>query len=259
MKLPRFLCRFLTTQPNQQSYQQVLQEQRQAEKYCKQGFSYLEGEETGYIATKEAIDCFKQASRYNNVEALLALGRLYTQGVAGNGETAFYWYGRAYQLGSAEASYHIGLCYLGGEGVDVNYKKAATYFREAAEQGYADAQYQLGMMCNRPYGLSHDNYTYAIGVLHDKDSAYYWLERAAQQAHKQAQLALGMWHEREAKHGEHYFNYTKASYWYTQAISNGCHTAELQLKYLQQQLAKQKGNSVNITKPVVINEEFINC
>lgn len=41
---------------------------------------------------------------------------------------------------------NLGCKYLNGDGVSRDYKKAAEYFRNAAEQGHAIAQYNLGLM-----------------------------------------------------------------------------------------------------------------
>ena len=70
--------------------------------------------------------------------------------------------------GDAKAQYNIGLCYVFGNGVSKNKKKAVTWIMNAAEQDYSDAQNALG-----------DYYYNGFGVKRDFEKAFYWYKRAA--------------------------------------------------------------------------------
>jgi len=43
-----------------------------------------------------------------------------------------------------------------GEGAPQDYKQAANWYLESAEQGNVDAQYALGLMCSRGDGVPQD-------------------------------------------------------------------------------------------------------
>ena len=58
--------------------------------------------------------------------------------------------------GHAPAQYRIGTMYHRGEGLTVDYKKAAYWYREAAMQGYSHAQRELGILLNKGEGALQD-------------------------------------------------------------------------------------------------------
>ncbi|EIJ41057.1 Sel1 repeat protein [Beggiatoa alba B18LD] len=215
--------------------------QEQVTELCKEGNRFLHGEENnGIREVKKAIDCFKQASRYNCMEAIIALGHIYTHYPPHqNATTAFYWYRRAYEQGSIEATYQLGLLYRDGKGVAVSHETAAACFLEAAEAGHAEAQCQLGMLFHKTMHYPYDNYTPAIGLFKNRAKAHFWLEKSAKQGCKQAQYELGQWYEKEATYRAHdgnldaKVNHDLAIKWYEEARKQECHQAELCLKYLQ--------------------------
>ena len=86
---------------------------------------------------------------------------------------------KAAEQGFANAQCNLGLCYRNGDGVDLDFRQAASLFTKAAEQGYADAQYNLGIL-----------YYEGKGVLKDTNQAVYWLRKAAAQGHGKAQRTL---------------------------------------------------------------------
>lgn len=73
---------------------------------------------------------------------------------------------RAYK-GDAEAQYQLGMIYLRGEGVEINQKSAAEWFKLSAEQGHMAAQLALA-----------DCYTYGWGVEVDESKAEYWKNKS---------------------------------------------------------------------------------
>ena len=58
--------------------------------------------------------------------------------------------------GHAPAQYRIGTMYHLGEGLTVDYKKAAYWYRKAAMQGYFHAQRELGILLNKGEGVLQD-------------------------------------------------------------------------------------------------------
>ena len=62
--------------------------------------------------------------------------------------------------------------YHHGEGVKQELKRAAVWYRKAAEQGFADAQHSLGVM-----------YLGGEGVQQDFKQAALWYQKAADQGH----------------------------------------------------------------------------
>lgn len=81
--------------------------------------------------------------------------------------------------GDCEAQSRVGVAYVFGDGVSVNYAEAVSWFRKSAEQGCAVGQYQLG--------FCYDN---GKGVSEDKAQAVKWYSKAANQGHIQAQADL---------------------------------------------------------------------
>ena len=73
-----------------------------------------------------------------------------------------------------------GLLFYKGIGVPKDFKKAAQWFRRAANKGHAGAQYNLGIMSYLGQGTEQDYAT-----------AAQWFERAGQQDHASAQYNLG--------------------------------------------------------------------
>ena len=92
-------------------------------------------------------------------------------------------YEKSANLGHMMAQYQLGVFYYWGieeEGIDPNYKKAAKYYRMAAEQGYAETQCELGIM-----------YRKGLGVPKDDKKAANWLLKAAEQGHSDVAYDLG--------------------------------------------------------------------
>ena len=80
----------------------------------------------------------------------------------------------------ALAQYHLGLCYLRGNGVPRDQAQAAAWFHKAAAQGNALAQFQLGL-----------RYWVGQGVTPALSQAAAWFQKAAEQGHADAQFILG--------------------------------------------------------------------
>ena len=109
------------------------------------------------------------------------------------------------ERGDASAQYNLGQMYRKGEGVPLNYKEAAKWYRLAAEQGDAEAQFNLGKM-----------YFKAQVPLNYKEAAK-WYRLAADQGHGSAQNNLG-WMYREGEGVPQ--DYVLAHMWFNLAASN---------------------------------------
>ena len=84
--------------------------------------------------------------------------------------------------GIAEAQHDLAAIYTAGHGgVETDYAKAATWFREAAVNGVANARYNLGVL-----------YHQGLGVEQNIDTAFGWYRAAAKAGHPEAQYNLGI-------------------------------------------------------------------
>ena len=74
----------------------------------------------------------------------------------GNYKQAAKWYRQAAEQGIADAQYSLGGMYYNGEGVAQDYKQAIKWYSQAAEQGYVRAQNNLGVMYYNGDGVAQD-------------------------------------------------------------------------------------------------------
>lgn len=129
------------------------------------------------------------------------------EGVPIDYKQAVEWLRKAAQQGDAEAQLWIGVAYANGEGVPQDHKQAAEWYRKAADQGHADAQYNLGVM-----------YANGEGVPQDYKQAVEWYRKAAEQGIKLAQFNLGLNYENGKGVPQ---DYKQAVEWYTKAAEQG--------------------------------------
>ncbi len=85
------------------------------------------------------------------------------------------------EQGDLQAQNDLGVKYIQGKGVALDYEKAVKLFRMAAERGYAPAQKNLGQM-----------YTTGTGVDQSHAQAVDWNRRAADQGNPGGQYNLGV-------------------------------------------------------------------
>ncbi len=164
------------------------------------GLCYLNGSElvaertrvkaelAGVAMTKEgmAVNSFTSAADRGHVGAQYHLGLCYLNGngVAVNKEEAVRWFYKAVEQGHVNAQYHLALCYYNGNGVGVNEKEAVYRFEKAAKQYHADAQYHLGLCC-----LNGE------GVAKNEKEAVEWFKKAERQGNVNARAYLGFCYE----------------------------------------------------------------
>jgi outer membrane biosynthesis protein TonB len=89
-------------------------------------------------------------------------------GVDKDFKKAAMWFRRAAEKGHAAAQYNLGIMTYLGQGVEQDYAGAAEWFKKAGEQDHAAAQYNLGFL-----------YFEGKGVPKDSLQAYMWIDRAA--------------------------------------------------------------------------------
>jgi hypothetical protein len=131
----------------------------------------------------EAAKKIKQLAEQGHVQAQLRLGMLYVsgKGVQLNYVIAAQWFAKAAAQKVAEAQSYLGWLYANGYGVEQNDKLAGNYYLQAAEEGLAKDQYLVGTMYR--WGR--------YGVEIDLPKMLEWYQRAAQQGYAPAQYTLG--------------------------------------------------------------------
>jgi len=139
------------------------------------------------------------------------------QGVPVDYAKAAYWCAKAAKQKHVQAQYNLGYLYSIGEGVPKNMAKTIYWCTKAAKQGHAMAQHDLGVC-----------YVTGEGVKRNYKKAVYWYTKATEQEYAPAQCNLGVC----------YFdglgvpqNYEKAVYWYTKAAEQGVPDAQCNLGF----------------------------
>ncbi|ELW49887.1 Protein sel-1 like protein 1 [Tupaia chinensis] len=135
---------------------------------------------------KRAFDYFNLAANAGNSHAMAFLGKMYSEGsdtVPQSNETALHYFKKAADMGNPVGQSGLGMAYLYGRGVQVNYDLALKYFQKAAEQGWVDGQLQLGSM-----------YYNGIGVKRDYKQALKYFNLASQGGHILAFYNLAQMH-----------------------------------------------------------------
>jgi serine/threonine protein kinase len=156
---------------------------------------------------------------------------------------AVAWYSKAADKGFARAQNELGQCYLRGQGVAQDLKKAAELFRRSAEQGNALGEHQLGVMYLRGWGGLPRDYTQALewfrksadqnlpigqfslgnmyfngwGLPQDYGQALQWFRKAADQGNPRAQQQLGVMYQNGLGVPK---DDTQAQYWFDKAKAN---------------------------------------
>ena len=132
----------------------------------------------------------------------------------------------------------LGEQYLTGDGVPEDpgqaadyFRKAAMYYRKAADQGDAWSQYNLGCL--------YDN---GSGVPQSADEASLWYRKAAEQGDSQAQFVLGVRYARGYGVPK---DVSQATFWYHQAAVRGHSRGQISLS---KQYAKGEGVPLDVVQ-----------
>jgi TPR repeat protein len=105
------------------------------------GVDFNEGN-GGPIDYERAFLCFKQAAKFDLLEAVynVALSYYAGKGVRGDAVRAVHWFERAADLGFSPAAVMRAIMSVRGHGVVVDRGAAAHYFQRAIDLGHQDAQ-----------------------------------------------------------------------------------------------------------------------
>lgn len=125
----------------------------------------------------------------------------------GNSTEAVRWYTLAADRGFADGQNNLGVCYMNGSGVELNYEEAAKWYRLAAEQGNAYGQANLGWC-----------YEHGCGVEQSDEEAVRLYRLAAEQGNAYGQGNLGWCYESGTGVEQ---DYKEAAKWYKLAADKG--------------------------------------
>lgn len=173
-----------------------------------------------YYRAKEyamAIASWEKAAAQGNVSAQFTLGFVHEkgEGTEVNFPRAAYWYRQAASAGNAAAQTNLGYLYETGRGVTQDNEQAVYWYQQAADQGLAEAEFNLGRM-----------YQTGQGVQQDYTKAASWFRKAGEQGHVWASTSLGQMYETGQGMTQ---DYKQAVYWYRKAAEKGDTRAQLAL------------------------------
>lgn len=83
------------------------------------------------------------------------------------------------ESGDEKAQTELGVCYIKGDGVELDLKKAVFWWQKAADQNFAEAQYYLGLC-----------YVNGSGVEKNNEKAKELWTKAAENGNKKAKTKL---------------------------------------------------------------------
>ena len=162
----------------------------------------------------EAISWYRKAADQGSAEAKYSLGNIYDEKQSYSDAAKMY--AEAADQGLSSAQYALGNYYYSGKGVPKSNNWAAICYEAAAQQSNPYALTKLGTMCYNGFyldnGTSYRNYDlagdlfwqaanlgyseaqYRLALIYadekDWEQVYYWLSKAAQQGHQEAQRTL---------------------------------------------------------------------
>lgn len=119
------------------------------------------------------------------------------------------------EQGNAYAQMVLGVHYMKGDGVPLDFEKSARLTRMAADQGNINAQFNLGTL-----------YENGIGVSQSPEQAFYWTNLAANNGYPEAMNNLGKYYR--LGFGVQQDN-SKAYEWYLKAAQLGVAVAQVNL------------------------------
>jgi len=116
------------------------------------------GEQTRSVTPEALYAGLLVNAEKGDVQAMLALGSLYEQGVgtARNYTSALGVYEKAAFAGSPDGYFRLGICYEIGMGAPADMTKAAANYQKAAEMGLPQAQHKMASLYFTGRGLPKD-------------------------------------------------------------------------------------------------------
>ena len=107
----------------------------------------------------EAVNELKSSSKRGSSLSSFLLGLMHESGeIEQNFEMAKFYYTKSSEQGNSNAMRRLGMCYLNGCGVDIDYSEAVQYLQKSAEQGNSRALSNLGLCYESGYGVEKDHY-----------------------------------------------------------------------------------------------------
>ncbi len=146
---------------------------------------------------------FLAAAKYGDTDAEMMLGKLYLEGSKLDYAKALSWSRKAADKGSAGALLNMGLIYREGLGVSVDQNKALSYFQQAAAVGQFKGNRYIGL-----YYAEHGDATRAV--------SYY--QKAADQGDITSQFYLGQAYQYGKGTGQ---DFALAKRWYEKSAFRG--------------------------------------
>ena len=131
---------------------------------------------------KKAYELYKKGTELKDGVSTYNLSMMYFQGdyVKQNDDKALQYLIQSAMLGTPLAQVRLGKFYLkGGRLVEKDYKKALTWFYEAAKQKYPAGLHQMGVC-----------YFYGYGVTKDKKKAAFWFYQASDLGYQYSTLFI---------------------------------------------------------------------
>lgn len=201
----------------------------QALALMKQRLSAKAATPTSSGATVEASAASVQSLDFNELPARAISGdakaqtqlgvALYTgEGAAKDARKAADWFRKAAEQGEAEAQWRLGRMLEDGEGVPKDEAQAARWMRKAADQGLVLAQVRMGVLLAE-----------GRGVPRDVTQAFVWFLKAAEQGHSGAQHIVAVMYQDGV--GVEKSN-PEAIVWYRKAAAQGNAKSEQNLRRL---------------------------
>lgn len=139
------------------------------------------------VQTKLALEnLWWKAVTKKDANAQFKLAEYYFEGYGGEPDykEAAKWCQEAAEQGHVLAQSNLGDFYRRGLGVEQDDRRAVEWYRKSAEQGYADAQFMLGYYYHHGIG----------GLRQNEEMAVKWYVKAAKKGHAQAQNEIAGYH-----------------------------------------------------------------
>ncbi len=119
----------------------------------------------------------RERAEKGDADAMAELASSFMQ--QGDVDSAFKWNLKAAELGNVRAENALGVAYVWGHGVEINYEEAVKWFKKAAEKGNINSQYSLGV-----------RYVKGDHVEQNFAEAVKWFTLAANQGQPDSQVSL---------------------------------------------------------------------
>lgn len=104
--------------------------------------------------------------------------------------------------GNPEMQWVVGNCFYDGRGVEINYSKAAEWFKKSADQGYPGGQASLGFLYLNGLG----------GLEKDPKLGFEWIQKSVEQEDARGWFTLGQYYRlAERNSTEAFQHWTKAA------------------------------------------------